>query len=192
MTRGKGVLTTGQVAAICHVAPRTVSKWFDGGHLKGYLVPGSKDRRIPVDNLVRFMREHGMPTDELETGKTRILVVDGDVQRSRAMVASLEGNVAFEAVSAASAFAAGVAACRFKPHVILVETDSLEVCRTDMGEHADTCANLRDVRFIAISSEVPSPQKPQEAGFDEWLIRPFDAERVADAIDAVLASRSSH
>ena len=31
----KKVFTTGQVAKICKVAPRTVSKWFDSGRLRG-------------------------------------------------------------------------------------------------------------------------------------------------------------
>ena len=57
----KDVLTTGEVAKICNVASRTVSKWFDSGQLKGYRIPGSKDRRIPVANLLAFMREHEIP-----------------------------------------------------------------------------------------------------------------------------------
>ncbi|HUU19441.1 MAG TPA: hypothetical protein VMW72_19990 [Sedimentisphaerales bacterium] len=36
MAKGKNVLMTGDVAKICNVAPRTVSKWFDNGQLKGY------------------------------------------------------------------------------------------------------------------------------------------------------------
>ena len=40
----KKVFTTGQVAKICKVAPRTVSKWFDSGRLRGYRIPGSQDR----------------------------------------------------------------------------------------------------------------------------------------------------
>ena len=36
------VFTTGQVAKICKVAPRTVSKWFDSGRLRGYRIPGSQ------------------------------------------------------------------------------------------------------------------------------------------------------
>ncbi len=55
------VFTTGQVAKICKVAPRTVSKWFDSGRLKGYRIPGSQDRRIPRDYLIKFLKEHGMP-----------------------------------------------------------------------------------------------------------------------------------
>ena len=60
------VFTTGQVAKICKVAPRTVSKWFDSGRLKGYRIPGSQDRRIPREQLIRFLKEHGMPLGELE------------------------------------------------------------------------------------------------------------------------------
>src|SRR5207248_376557 len=62
----KKVFTTGQVAKICKVAPRTVSKWFDSGRLKGYRIPGSQDRRIPREQLIRFLKEHGMPLGELE------------------------------------------------------------------------------------------------------------------------------
>jgi excisionase family DNA binding protein len=47
----KKVFTTGQVAKICKVAPRTVSKWFDSGRLRGYRIPGSQDRRIPREQL---------------------------------------------------------------------------------------------------------------------------------------------
>ena len=63
------VFTTGQVAKICHVVPRTVSKWFDSGRLKGYRIPGSQDRRIPRGILLAFLEEHGMPFGELETDK---------------------------------------------------------------------------------------------------------------------------
>ena len=61
------VYTTGQVAKMAEVAPRTVSKWFDSGKLEGYRLPGSQDRRIPKENLVKFFKEHGMPIpDELK------------------------------------------------------------------------------------------------------------------------------
>ena len=78
MNNDSAVLTTGEVAKICNVAPRTVSKWFDTGALKGYRIPGSKDRRIPLKELVRFMKAHGIPTDGLETGATRVLIADDD------------------------------------------------------------------------------------------------------------------
>jgi len=60
------VFTTGQVAKICKVAPRTVSKWFDSGRLKGYRIPGSQDRRIPRKYLIEFMTEYEIPIEYLE------------------------------------------------------------------------------------------------------------------------------
>lgn len=66
MAKGKNVLTTGNVAKICNVAPRTVSKWVDDGALHGYRLPGSKDRRIPIANLRNFMEEHSIPTKPLD------------------------------------------------------------------------------------------------------------------------------
>ena len=78
MPRQKDILTTGEVAKICNVAPRTVSKWFDSGQLRGYRIPGSKDRRIPLNALIRFMKQHNIPLDGLQSGRTRVLIVDDE------------------------------------------------------------------------------------------------------------------
>ena len=59
------VFTTGQIARVCHVAPRTATKWIDSGVLKGYRLPGSRDRRVTRADLLRFLTEHGMPLDDL-------------------------------------------------------------------------------------------------------------------------------
>ncbi len=87
--RPKDVLTTGDVARICNVAPRTVSKWFDTGKLRGYRIPGSKDRRIPLDQLVRFMRAHDIPLNGLESGTTRVLIVESDANVGKLLAEAL-------------------------------------------------------------------------------------------------------
>lgn len=61
MAKGKKVLTPGDVAKICNVAHRTVQKWFDSGLLTGYRLPGSRDRRIPVSELISFMKASNIP-----------------------------------------------------------------------------------------------------------------------------------
>jgi hypothetical protein len=62
--------TTGDVAKICQVAPRTVVAWTKSGWLKYYTVPRppqerpynrSPERRIPRPYLTRFMQDHGIP-----------------------------------------------------------------------------------------------------------------------------------
>ena len=94
--KAKDVLTTGEVAKICNVAPRTVSKWFDSGSLKGYRIPGSKDRRIPLNHLVRFMKDHDIPLNGLKTG---LSVVDATVS---VVIFGLFGPVQWVAVAVAA------------------------------------------------------------------------------------------
>lgn len=64
-----GVYTTGMIATICAVSPRTVFKWFDSGRLKGYRIPNGSnnpkqhggDRRVREKELVEFMIQNGIP-----------------------------------------------------------------------------------------------------------------------------------
>src|SRR6187399_143169 len=96
------VFTTGQVAKICKVAPRTVSKWFDSGRLRGYRIPGSQDRRIPRDHLIRFLKEHGMPLGELEDEAMGKLLLVGADSMTRSSLGDMMGNDDFKIESAAS------------------------------------------------------------------------------------------
>jgi len=70
MAKGKDILTTGQVAQICGVSYGTVQKWFDLGLLKGYILPGGKDRRIQKAELICFMKNHKMSVPKGFEGKT--------------------------------------------------------------------------------------------------------------------------
>jgi two-component system, OmpR family, response regulator RpaA len=71
---GETVFTTGQVARLCNVCPRTVAKWFDSGRLKGHCLPGSVDRRIPAADLRRFLLDHGFPLPPALLPATRLAV----------------------------------------------------------------------------------------------------------------------
>lgn len=55
--------TTGDIAKIFNVAPRTVSKWADSGKLECYKLPGSKHRRVTKASLDKFAKENDLPFD---------------------------------------------------------------------------------------------------------------------------------
>src|SRR5262245_31627555 len=57
--KDKPEFTTGEVAMLVHVAPRTVVNWFDAGRLGG--VRRGRRRVVPREELFRFLEEHGMP-----------------------------------------------------------------------------------------------------------------------------------
>ena len=111
----KTIFTTGQVAKICKVAPRTVSKWFDSGRLRGYRIPGSQDRRIPREHLIRFLKEHGMPLGELEDEALGKILLVGSDSMTRSSLDEMIANDDFKIEIAASGFEAGIQAESINP-----------------------------------------------------------------------------
>ena len=185
----KDVLTTGEVAKICNVASRTVSKWFDSGQLRGYRIPGSKDRRIPVSSLTKFMKNHGIPMDGLMSGATRVLIVDDEEEVVQTLQSILAEQTNYEIRTARSAFAAGIECDRFRPHVMLLDIhlagcDGRGICLTI--KHND---DLQITRVIATSGKVTDGQAAQllHQGFDSALRKPFSVRQVIDAIEGANA-----
>jgi excisionase family DNA binding protein len=181
----KDVLTTGQVARICHVAPRTVSKWFDTGRLRGYRIPGSRDRRIPISQLRAFMRAHNMPLDELDGGRCRVMVLDATARQSE--IAPLNETGHYDVRTAANGFEAGVLAQQFRPHVIVLATEEDTDEAMDLCDRIRRSADLQSTRVIAATSGL-TPQRRQwflARGFDGCLPRPFSQEQLRDAVEAV-------
>jgi excisionase family DNA binding protein len=185
------VFTTGQVAKICKVAPRTVSKWFDSGRLRGYRIPGSQDRRIPRDNLIRFLKEHGMPLGELEEeGWHKILVIGAEklfIDRVRELLPESED---YKLEVAASGFEAGIQAESFHPDTIIVD---LAMGRS---EGLQIAGNLRrnpqyeDTMIIALALEdEANPEGLLNYGFNEVFKKPFDTALLGQRIHTLVEQK---
>lgn len=181
----KEVLTTGEVAKICNVAPRTVSKWFDSGTLGGYRIPGSKDRRIPVSELVKFMRAHNIPMDALESGKTRVLIVDDERDVVDVLKRVLTEQTSYEVRTATNGFEAGVEAERFKPHVLLMDVHLGDEDPKDLLRFVRSSENLQVTRVIAMSGRLTDGQAHslRSQGYQGFLRKPFQVRQVVEAIE---------
>ena len=55
------IFSTGEAAEICNVSQQTIIRRFDDGRIGGFHVPGSKFRRIPRADLIKFMHSHEIP-----------------------------------------------------------------------------------------------------------------------------------
>ena len=189
MEKRKDVLTTGQVAKICNVAPRTVSKWFDNGQLRGYRILGSKDRRIPMDQLVRFMRAHGIPLNGLETGGTRLLIVDNEADLVRLLRKTLTDEAGYDVEVADGGFEAGAIAQAFRPHVILVDISLDDVDAHQICRQARRNPDLQETKMIAMSGGMTDGhgQALLQNGFDGYLKKPFEVREVVAAIEDTMA-----
>ncbi len=184
----KQVFTTGEVAQICKVSQQTVIRCFDNGKLKGFRVPGSRFRRIPREALIQFMKENQIPTDLLDTGKKRVLVVDDDQAIIEMFTDLLTRNGHFDIRTATSGYEAGIVTEQFHPDVILLDfklpdINGNAVCRTLRSN-----PNYEHIRIIVISG-VADPDEVAElkaAGADEFIRKPFDITTVIGRISELL------
>lgn len=182
-TNRKDVLTTGEVARICHVAPRTVSKWFDTGKLRGYRIPGSRDRRIPLEQLIAFMRAHGIPLDSLDGGTCRILIMDNDVPDE--LIQDLREMDRYEVRKAENGFEAGVVAQRFHPHVIVVDVEESESEAVLICRNVKVHAELQSTRVLAAAPDLDESKTKELVGqgFDNCLSKPYSLRRLLQAVE---------
>jgi excisionase family DNA binding protein len=181
MAKGKNVLTTGDVARICNVAPRTVSKWFDTGQLKGYRIPGSKDRRIPLSELIRFMKVHNMPSLALPVGKIRILIVDNQQESASILADALMTKGGYEVQIVGSNFETGLTIHKFAPHVLLVNLLAKGIDATGICESIRADEDLQTIKIIALANRLSGSESAAllQRGFDGSVSDPSD---VADLI----------
>jgi excisionase family DNA binding protein len=187
----KKVFTTGQVAKICKVAPRTVSKWFDSGRLRGYRIPGSQDRRIPREQLIKFLKEHGMPLGELEEeGLHKILIIGADklfIDRLRELLPESDD---YKYELANSGFEAGIQAESFHPDTIIID---LAMGRSEALQIA---ANLRrnpsyeQTTIVALANEdEAAPETLTNHGFTDAFKKPFDVALLSERIGTLVEER---
>jgi len=189
MAKGKNVLTTGDVAKICNVAPRTVSKWFDNGQLKGYRIPGSKDRRIPVSELARFMKVHNMPTTGLPAGKIRVLVVDSNNGSASTLAESLKAKADYEVQTVGTTFQTGAIVQKFAPHVLLINllADGIDAAGICQSLKADE--DLQTIRIIALAGRLGQSESAAllRRGFDACISDWSDIKEVIRKIEEATA-----
>lgn len=190
MDTSKQVLTTGQVAKICRVAPRTVSKWFDTGQLRGYRIPGSKDRRIPLSQLIRFMRAYGIPMDGLDLmNKPRVLIVDEEPDLIQLISRALEDTGRFETRVAESAFEAGAVVSEFQPQTIVTDVDVPGISGRILSRWLAAQPETRETVLVGMSASMTEIDRQAllQEGFAETLAKPFSIRQLLAALDSLMA-----
>ncbi|OWK47494.1 response regulator [Fimbriiglobus ruber] len=174
----KTVFTTGEAAKVCKVSQQTIIRCFDNGQLKGFRVPGSKFRRIPREALYRFMRDNGIPTDALESGKRKVLLVDDDIDLVELIHKVLEEDGRFEVRIAANGFDAGMMVKEYRPELIILDVMLPDINGKEVCHRVRSDASLEEVRIICMSGMVEEDkiQELRLAGADDFLRKPFDLD----------------
>jgi excisionase family DNA binding protein len=180
----KQVFTTGEVAEICKLSQQTVIRCFDSGRLRGYRVPGSRFRRIPRDALIQFMKEHHIPLDQLQMGKTRVLVVDDDPAIVEMLVELLERDGRFEVQTAETGFDAGLRTREFRPDVLVLDYMLPDINGNAVCRRLRSDESLRDLKIIIVSGVIDREHvdKLLADGADDFIQKPFSIEQLVNRI----------
>ncbi len=184
----KTVFTTGEAAKICKVSQQTIIRCFDAGQLKGFRVPGSRFRRIPREQLYAFMRENGIPTDALDSGKRKVLVVDDDEDLVELICDALERDGRFDVRSVNNGFGAGMLIKEFRPDLVVLDVmlpdiNGKEVCQLVRSEKV-----MNDILIICISGMVETNkiQELRDAGANDFMKKPFDVDALVGRVCQLL------
>jgi two-component system, OmpR family, response regulator RpaA len=174
----KTVFTTGEAAKICKVSQQTIIRCFDSGQLKGFRVPGSRFRRIPREALYRFMKENSIPTDALESGRRRVLIVDDDQAVVDLISDVLANDARFETRVVNNGFGAGMMAKEYHPDLIILDVMLPDINGREVCHRVRADPSLEDVRILCISGMIEEDkiQELRLSGADDFMHKPFEIE----------------
>jgi len=193
--REKAVFTTFEAAKLCHVSPLSIINWVNAGRLPAFRTPGGH-RRIRREDLVRFMRENGIPIPEDlrdGSGRTRVLVVDDEASIREVLAEHLSTRAhPYEAMTAADGFEAGRLVVTFRPDAVLLDLrmpglDGFQVCRTIKAD-PETATTI----VIAMTGyHTPETEaRILECGAVRCVAKPVEPSTLATILDGLFEAGS--
>jgi len=184
----KDLFTTGEAAEICRVSQQTIIRCFDSGRLKGFRVPGSKFRRIPRVNLIKFMRDNSIPLDNLDSGRKKVLIVDDDAEIVELISDILIRDGHYEIRTASSGYEAGMVTQQFHPDLILLDYMLPDVNGNVVCQTIRNNPEFENTRIIIVSGVIKQEEIDQllKSGAEDYVKKPFSIAELTDKINATL------
>lgn len=194
--RSKAVFTTFETAKLCHVSPLSIINWVNAGRLPAFRTPGGH-RRIRREDLIRFMRDNGIPMpEELRdgSGKPKVLVVDDEAGIREMLAEHLSTRTnPYEVLTAADGFEAGRLVATFRPDVVLLDLrmpglDGFQICRTIKAD-PDTSATI----VVAMTGfHTPETEaRILECGAIRCFAKPLEPSTLSGFIDSAVEQKIS-
>ncbi len=184
----KKVFTTGEAAEVCKVSQQTIIRCFDAGRLQGFRVPGSRFRRIPREDLVRFMRENDIPTEALVSGPRTVLAVDDDEAILDLYRDALARHGDYEVITATTGYDAGMFTEQHKPELIILDYMLPDVNGNVVCERVRAHPELAATRILFVSGVIEQAEVEGllAAGGDDFLRKPFDINTLLAKVDELM------
>jgi CheY-like chemotaxis protein len=184
-------LGTLRIARLCQVTPATVAHWIDQGYLKGHRTP-TGHRRVESDDLLAFLREHGMPVPpELERedgdGREPVVVVEDDPSYGKMLQRAVQASeLKVELTVALTGMDGLMAIGRVQPAVIVLDYSLPDLNAAQVVERLLAPGSKLEAEVLVVTAGVADEDVA-------WLHRLGVKEIVekSKGIDAVIASLES-
>ena len=151
-------------------------------------MPGSRFRRIPREQLFLFMRDNGIPTDALESGKRKILLVDDDEELVELISDVLDRDGRFEVRTVNNGFDAGMMVKEYRPDLIVLDVMLPDINGKEVCQRVRSDKTMDEVRIICISGMVEDDKIAdlRAAGADDFMHKPFEVEKLVERMCGLL------
>jgi DNA-binding response OmpR family regulator len=128
------------------------------------------------------MKDNGIPTDALESGKRKVLVVDDDQDLVELMVDVFERDGRFDVKTANNGFDAGMLTKEFRPDLVVLDVMLPDINGKEVCQRIRADETLEGVRVICISGMVEQDKVSElkDSGADDFLQKPFKIEDLLD------------
>jgi excisionase family DNA binding protein len=176
--------TTFEAAGLLGVSLPTVVNWINARRLKAHRTPGGH-RRIAREDLAVFMLRHGIPVpgelSDAAPARRKVLVV-GEPGAAREGTVRQLAAAGYAVEQASPGFAAGAAAARFEPDVLVVYAEA-----PDGGDSIRGARRDRDLGSVPVVALAPTAWLAalEEAGC-ACVGAPLRDGALAEAVERVL------
>ena len=100
------------------------------------------------------MKENGIATDALESGKRKVLIVDDDEELVELMVDVFARDGRFDIKAANNGFDAGMQVREFRPDLVVLDIMLPDINGREVCQRVRSDNTLEDVKIICISGMI--------------------------------------
>jgi DNA-binding response OmpR family regulator len=135
------------------------------------------------------MKDNGIPTDALESGRKKLLIVDDDQDLVDLMRDGFERDGRFEIRTANNGFDAGMQVKEFRPDLVVLDVMLPDINGREVCQRVRSDRTMDTVKILCISGMVEADKIAdlRSAGANDFMQKPFTIdqliERVCDQLE---------
>ena len=125
---------------------------------------------------------NGIPTEALESGKRKLLIVDDDEELVELMTDVFARDGRFDIKTANNGFGAGMLVKEFRPDLVILDVMLPDINGKEVCQRVRSDPSMKAVKIICISGMVEQDKIAdlRAAGADDFMNKPFTVDRLLD------------